>query len=190
MCLISGSAYLLNLCHRKLKNSKCLLITSQHRSHRKIPESYLPLLRMKHVWAGEVTTWEYLYASSNITGYTTRRTNIRRRIGGILNYGIKPNLFIPTTITANTSVLYDEVMPVNLLEADIIFPTSYSKNDWGYRPLNKNDLATCFGIPTSIRVSTLTHKDFKIVPCQMLKCIINLDLKEKVQRKYASLKRE
>ena len=74
----------------------------------------LTLLIMKDVLTGAVTTWECMYSSTNITGYTPQRTNIIRRIGDILNYGIKPNLFISTTII-NTSVLYD-----NLLGAYII----------------------------------------------------------------------
>ena len=107
-----------------------------------------------------------------------------------MDYGIKPNVYVPTTINSNTSILYDKVIPVSRLEADIIFRTSYFKNGWGCRPLNNNELAKVFGIPTSIRVSTLTHKDFLFVPCQIMDYLINPVLKTKAQREYASLKRK
>ena len=64
-------------------------------------------------------------------------------------------------------------MPVDWLEADIIVQTSYFENDLGCRHLNNNELANVFGIPTSIRVSTLTHKDFKNVLCQILEYLMN-----------------
>ena len=46
------------------------------------------------------------------------------------------------------------------------------------------------GIPTLIRVSTITHKDFLFVPCQIMDYLINPVLKSKAQREYASLKRK
>ena len=170
------------------ENLSSFFVTDTHCRYRQPPSSLLQLFRFKHTSMGGVTGFRCLYGSSKIQSYSPSTTIVQRRIGDILDYGVKSKLFQPGSLSTLPTILYDKSIPINITHADIIFPTTYFGRGLVIRPLTNVEFAKCFGLPTALQLNHVRVKDFNVVPCQIIESLLKPVLTTTPHREYVNLK--
>ena len=147
---------------------KAIYITDEHVVlRRKIPHGLMNLTRIKHVTLGGATNFEGLYAYSG-TKASPKLSSLRRQVGDFIDYGIPPSTVLPPEQFISHKLL----MTVNKLQSLVQYPTHFSLNGIGYRPLRPFELAKLFGVSTIVYQMTFCEVMFPIVPVQILDALL------------------
>ena len=133
----------------------------------KIPQGLINLTRIKHVTLGGATNYEGLYAYSGTTA-TPKLSSLRRQVGDFIDYGIPPSTVLPQ----DQFISHKLLMPVTRLGSLVQYPTHFSLNGIGYRPLQPHELAKLFGVSTIVYQMTFCEVIFPIVPVQILDALL------------------
>ena len=166
--LISGSITFLNEKYLIFGKKKAIYITDEHVVlRRKIPQGLINLTRIKHVTLGGATNYEGLYAYSGTTA-TPKLSSLRRQVGDFIDYGIPPSTVLPP----DQFISHKLLMPVTRLGSLVQYPTHFSLNGIGYRPLQPHELAKFFGVSTIVYQMTFCEAMFPIVPVQILDALL------------------
>ena len=166
--LISGSITFLNEKYLIFGKKKAIYITDEHVVlRRKIPQGLMTLTRIKHVTLGGATNFEGLYAYSG-TEASPKLSSLRRQVGDFIDYGIPPSIVLPPDQFIRHKVL----MPVTKLHSLVQYPTHFSLNGVGYRPLKPFELAKLFGVSTIVYQMPFSGAMFPIVSVQILDALL------------------
>ena len=147
--LINGSPSFLAHIHSnfQVQEEWIFLSDSFYRQRlRDLPSSF-HFCRLRHSQCGGPTTAEVLWSSSD-PAVSIVINPITRVIGDFVKYSIRPS---PATVQKGHNHLsHVKLLPVNRLNVDIHFPSTFSHTGFGSRPLTAPELACVFGLESSL----------------------------------------
>jgi hypothetical protein len=147
-----------------------LVVCNEHvRSKHMHGEKSLRWNRFRHETFGGATQFQAMFGS-NIPEFNPCRTELRRTIRHIIDYGLKPK-WAPAPLDGksdSTLSINDRLHPCDLGRT-VLYHTHYSATGWGSRQLSVDEIGIAFGWPAWARhfTSQLTPV-FPSVPLQIL----------------------
>ena len=119
--------------------------------------------RLSHCKVGGVTEARGTSGTSVTSPRICLEPDVRRSLGHILKYSIRPKVCDPDTTLEHYGT--SDLLSLSSSRRPILYPTYMSRTGWGLRKLNEDELSLCFELP-----SYLSWED------RFLKCILPLQL--------------
>ena len=154
--LLSGSVAILNEQSKRIVTKTAAYITDRHTLFRRaLPTTKFTWKRLTHAEVGSATNFTGAY-SYETKAINPQRSNLRRRVGDFLYYSIPP----ASSVHASSYVPHTSLLPIHHLTRNIHYPTHFSHNSFGYRPLTSTELINIFNLPPS----NINHGPTRITP--------------------------
>jgi hypothetical protein len=169
LLLVSGSIAFVKGWRLEDPNPTLVICTEHVRSKHMHGERSLRWSRFRHETFGGVTQFQAM-VGSNIQDFNPCRTELRRTLRHVVDYGLKPKWAPAPSLGKPSSELSlnDRLHPSDLGRS-ILYHTHYSATGWGIRQLSVDEIGIAFGWPAWARAFTMTLGPFfPSIPVQIL----------------------
>jgi hypothetical protein len=128
--------------------------------------------RLRHEVVGGTTHYVALFCSS--TRFSPAVTNLRRTLGHIVDYGIRPQCSDITNDRHAKALTLTDRLYLEQLSQMIVYPTHFCCKGFGYQSLTSIELAHAYGLPVLSRVGGITISAFEhLMPSHFFHVILN-----------------
>jgi hypothetical protein len=175
MTLVSGKPPILIAEANRLGRSPALYLSSLSikERHTSLPKIVCWHRRRHESFGGCTTFTALLGVGGGDQNYKPVTTSIRRTIGHVLDYSIRPSPASNSAKHSSTVLSIDSRLDPSDFGHEILYRTSLYANGWRTRLLTLEEIGLSFGLPTWLRGSNLEECHLPVAPIQIINGCLN-----------------